>query len=44
MRAISSPGSLPGAGDHTISMYSFSKAYGMASWRVGYMVVPARLT
>ena len=38
-----SPGSLPGAGDHTISLYSLSKAYAMASWRVGYMVVPARL-
>jgi aspartate/methionine/tyrosine aminotransferase len=39
-----SAGSLAGAGDHTISMYSFSKSYGMASWRVGYMVVPTRLT
>jgi aspartate/methionine/tyrosine aminotransferase len=39
-----SPGSLPGAAEHTISLYSFSKAYGMASWRVGYMVMPERLT
>ena len=38
-----SPGSLPGAAGHTISLYSLSKAYGMASWRVGYMVVPAVL-
>ena len=38
-----SPGSIPGAGDHTISLYSLSKAYGMASWRVGYMVVPEQL-
>jgi aspartate/methionine/tyrosine aminotransferase len=35
-----SPGSIPGASSHTISLYSLSKAYGMASWRVGYMVVP----
>jgi aspartate/methionine/tyrosine aminotransferase len=38
-----SPGSIAGAGAHTISMYSFSKGYGMASWRVGYMVAPERL-
>ncbi len=35
-----SPGSLPGAGEHTISLYSLSKAYGFASWRIGYMVAP----
>jgi aspartate/methionine/tyrosine aminotransferase len=39
-----SPGSLPGAANHTISLYSFSKAYGMASWRVGYMVMPEPLS
>jgi aspartate/methionine/tyrosine aminotransferase len=38
-----SPGSLPGAGAHTISLHSFSKGFGMASWRVGYMTFPARL-
>ena len=38
-----SPGSIPGAGRHTISLYSLSKAYGMASWRIGYMVVPEAL-
>ena len=38
-----SPGSMPGAAGHTISLYSLSKAYGMASWRVGYMVVPETL-
>ncbi|MDA1185295.1 MAG: pyridoxal phosphate-dependent aminotransferase [Acidobacteria bacterium] len=38
-----SPGSIPGASAHTISMYSFSKAYGLASWRMGYMVVPESL-
>jgi aspartate/methionine/tyrosine aminotransferase len=39
-----SPGSIDGAAGHTISLYSLSKAYGMASWRVGYLVIPARLS
>ena len=34
-----SPGSLPGASAHTISLYSLSKTYGFAGWRVGYAVV-----
>jgi aspartate/methionine/tyrosine aminotransferase len=38
-----SPGSFPGAADHTISMYSLSKAYGFAGWRIGYVVYPAHL-
>jgi aspartate/methionine/tyrosine aminotransferase len=38
-----SPGSIAGAADHTISLFSLSKAYGMASWRVGYMVMPESL-
>lgn len=38
-----SPGSIPGAGSHTISLYSLSKAYGFAGWRIGYMAVPAQL-
>jgi aspartate/methionine/tyrosine aminotransferase len=38
-----SPGSFPGATPHTISMYSLSKAYGFAGWRVGYMVYPDHL-
>lgn len=38
-----SPGSIDGAGAYTISLYSLSKAYGMASWRCGYMVVPESL-
>ena len=38
-----SPGSMPGAGAHTISLHSFSKGFGMASWRVGYMTMPVRL-
>jgi aspartate/methionine/tyrosine aminotransferase len=39
-----SPGSLPGAHAHTLSFYSFSKNFGMASWRVGYVVFPSALT
>jgi len=35
-----SPGSIEGAAGHTISLYSLSKSYGFASWRIGYMVVP----
>ncbi len=38
-----SPGSLPDSERHTISLYSLSKAYGMASWRIGYMVIPESL-
>lgn len=38
-----SPGSIEGAAEHTISLYSFSKAYGMAAWRVGYMALPGHL-
>jgi aspartate/methionine/tyrosine aminotransferase len=38
-----SPGSFPGASGHTISMYSLSKAYGFAGWRVGYLVYPEHL-
>ena len=36
-----SPGSL--GGEHVISLFSLSKAYGMASWRVGFLVAPERL-
>ncbi len=38
-----SPASMPGADAHTISLYSLSKAYGFASWRIGYMTVPETL-
>ena len=38
-----SPGAIPGAAGHTLSLFSLSKAYGMASWRVGYMVIPDAL-
>jgi aspartate/methionine/tyrosine aminotransferase len=39
-----SPGSLPDAQGHTLSFYSFSKTWGMASWRVGYVVYPKHLS
>jgi aspartate/methionine/tyrosine aminotransferase len=38
-----SPGSIAGSAAHTISLFSLSKAYGFASWRIGYMVAPAAL-
>jgi len=38
-----SPGSIDEAAGHTISLYSLSKSYGFASWRIGYMVIPAAL-
>jgi aspartate/methionine/tyrosine aminotransferase len=38
-----SPGSRHGSEGHTISLFSLSKAYGMAGWRVGYMVIPEHL-
>jgi aspartate/methionine/tyrosine aminotransferase len=39
-----SPGSFSGSSNHTISLFSLSKAYGFASWRIGYMVIPAHLS
>lgn len=38
-----SPASIEGAGEHTISLFSLSKAYGFASWRIGYTVMPHHL-
>jgi aspartate/methionine/tyrosine aminotransferase len=38
-----SPGSISTGVDHTISLFSLSKAYGFASWRIGYMVIPEPL-
>jgi aspartate/methionine/tyrosine aminotransferase len=38
-----SPGSIAGAEAHTISLYSLSKAYGLAGWRIGYMAYPEHL-
>ena len=35
--------SLPGAREITIFVHSFSKAYGMTGWRLGYLAAPARL-
>jgi len=37
-----SPGSIADS-SHTISLFSLSKAYGFASWRIGYMVIPEDL-
>jgi aspartate/methionine/tyrosine aminotransferase len=38
-----SPGSFPKSAEYTISLFSLSKAYGFASWRIGYMVIPKHL-
>ena len=38
-----SAASLPDSAAHTISLYSLSKAYGFASWRIGWMVFPEKL-
>ena len=35
-----SPGAIDGAEAHTVCIYSLSKSYGFASWRVGYMLFP----
>ena len=38
-----SPAGFAKSADHTISLFSLSKAYGFASWRIGYMVIPEHL-
>jgi aspartate/methionine/tyrosine aminotransferase len=38
-----SPASIPGSAAHTVSLHSLSKSYGFASWRIGWMVIPAAL-
>ncbi|NJL78240.1 MAG: pyridoxal phosphate-dependent aminotransferase [Richelia sp. RM2_1_2] len=38
-----SPGAFTDSSDYTISLFSLSKAYGFASWRIGYMVIPQHL-
>ncbi|MBN3925179.1 pyridoxal phosphate-dependent aminotransferase [Nostoc sp. NMS4] len=38
-----SPGAFSNSSEYTISLYSLSKAYGFASWRIGYMVIPKHL-
>lgn len=40
---IFSPAAIADSGEHTISLFSFSKGYGLAGWRMGYMVIPADL-
>ena len=38
-----SAGSIEGAEAYTFSLYSLSKAYGFAGWRIGYMAYPEAL-
>src|SRR5439155_7269310 len=38
-----SPASIAGTEEHTISLFSLSKSFGFASWRIGYMVIPKHL-
>jgi aspartate/methionine/tyrosine aminotransferase len=38
-----SPASMKVTEEHTISLFSLSKAYGFASWRVGFALAPAGL-
>ena len=38
-----SPGAIAGAEAYTVCIYSLSKSYGFASWRVGYMLFPSPL-
>jgi aspartate/methionine/tyrosine aminotransferase len=38
-----SPASFPDAAPHTFAIYSLSKAYGFAGWRIGYVAYPEHL-
>ena len=38
-----SPGSIGATAESTICLYSLSKSFGFASWRIGYMVIPEAL-
>ena len=38
-----SPGAIENSAPHTICLYSLSKTYGFASWRIGYAVIPEEL-
>jgi aspartate/methionine/tyrosine aminotransferase len=38
-----SPGSIADSQSYTLSLYSLSKGYGFASWRIGWMVIPDQL-
>jgi len=37
------PAADPGTAGHTVSLHSFSKAFGFAGWRIGWLVCPAAL-
>jgi len=37
------PAAVPGAKDHTIALYSLSKSFGFAGWRLGFAVLPRAL-
>lgn len=39
-----SPGSIADSEGHTISLFSLSKSYGFAGWRIGYMLIPGTLS
>ncbi|MFN7900444.1 MAG: aminotransferase class I/II-fold pyridoxal phosphate-dependent enzyme [Synechococcaceae cyanobacterium] len=39
-----SPASASGSGGHCVTFQTFSKAYGMAGWRLGYAAVPRQLS
>lgn len=39
----SSPLGIANSHEHTVGLFSFSKAYAMAGWRMGYAVVPEHL-
>lgn len=38
-----SPAAFPDSSEYTISLFTLSKSYGFASWRIGYMVIPKHL-
>ncbi len=38
-----SPASIEGAHKHTLSIYSTSKSFALANWRIGYMLIPKHL-
>lgn len=38
-----SPAAFIDSSEHTISLFTLSKAYGFASWRIGYMIIPEHL-
>jgi aspartate/methionine/tyrosine aminotransferase len=43
-RVAPSPFGLPDSRPHTIHAYTFSKAYRMTGWRLGYTIAPPKLT